>query len=131
MVGLGGRLGLDRLLQVGGGGGLLRVVAANGRSKLLDLGGGLLGGLDPLCLLGTDAVDRGGQLAELGQVVGGDGAAARLRVEGPDGAVEEAIQLFVGEGGDVLGKGELFHGAGLQMIVLGGTRPKTSGRQGE
>lgn len=104
MVGLGGRLGLDRLLQVGGGGGLLRVVAANGRSKLLDLGGGLLGGLDPLCLLGTDAVDRGGQLAELGQVVGGDGAAARLRVEGPDGAVEEAIQLFVGEGGDVLGK---------------------------
>jgi hypothetical protein len=46
-----------------------RTVAARG----LDLGGGLLHGCDPLCLLGADALDPGDQLAKSDQVVGGDG----------------------------------------------------------
>ncbi|WP_406490683.1 hypothetical protein OHB06_01220 [Streptomyces sp. NBC_01604] len=97
-------------------------------AAIFSLGGGLLGGLDALDPLGADVLNRSGQLAELGQVVGGDGGAARLRVEGPHGTFEEGVQLFVVEGGDVLGKRELFQGAGLQKIDLGVTRPKTSGR---
>lgn len=86
---------------------------------ILGGGGGLLGGGDPLSLLGADVVDRGGQLAKAVEVVAGDGGAVRLGVEGPHGTFEEGVQLFVVEGGDVLGKRELFHGAGVQMIDLG------------
>jgi hypothetical protein len=43
----------------------------------------------------------------------GDGADARPRVEGLDGTVEESVQRFAGESGDVLGKGQLFHPAAL------------------
>ncbi|WP_399879989.1 hypothetical protein ACGH7X_00115 [Streptomyces sp. BBFR51] len=116
-LGLGRRLdcgGLDRLY----GRGLLGLVAAHGRGELLDLGGGLLRGLDPLGLLSADALDRGRQLTEPDQVVGGDGAAARHRVERADRPVEQSVQLFVVEGGDVLGERELFHRAGSKRSIL-------------
>ncbi|WP_329348935.1 hypothetical protein OG226_12250 [Streptomyces sp. NBC_01261] len=108
----------------GGGGGLLGGLGFGerldgGRLGGLGRGCGLLCGRNPLCLLGADVLDLGGQFAESGQVVGGDGAAARHGVERVDRTVEEGVQLFVVVGCDVLGKRELFHGAGLQKIVLG------------
>ncbi|KUO01696.1 hypothetical protein [Streptomyces resistomycificus] len=60
---LGGRFdgrGLGRLDGVS----LLGVVAAQRRGEGLDLGKGLLRGFDPLCLLGTDVLDSGGQLSK-------------------------------------------------------------------
>jgi hypothetical protein len=112
-LGLGDRLGLGRFLR--GGDFLLALVAAYGGGELLDLGGVLLGGLDPLGLIGADAVDGCGQLAESCEVVGGDGAAACLGVERLDGAVQQVLQLFVVEGSDVLGERDLFHRPGLRM----------------
>lgn len=110
-------------LRVGGRGGLCRglldrfgsrIVTTHLGGERLDLGGGPLGGLEPIGLLLPDVLNAGGKGTHPRHALVVDRVLCGKLSERGTSLVESLGKLVVVEGADVLGKLKLGHGTDLQ-----------------